>query len=211
MSEVRIGDKLLSVTPAGDYVFSPVILFLDRNPKEQRQFYTLHLDSGHSLTLTPEHLVYSAPDSKSEFGTVFARYIQEGDLLLVHSSIAELVPRRVVRVEVEIHTGVYAPLTAAGNLVVDNVLASCYAVVDSGSLAHAVFAPIRWYESTRQFLNGIAQSYSVEKDKSKRLQKKRRSEEDDDDGTVTQSGIHWYADLLYSIAEWVIPSHLVEQ
>lgn len=191
MTELQIGDKILSVTPEGDYVFSPVILFLDRNPGEQRQFYTIRLDSGHSLTLTPEHLLYSAPDGMSDFNTVFARSIQEGDLLLVHSSKAELVPQRVVQVEVDIHTGVYAPLTTAGNLVVDNVLASCYAIVDSGNLAHSVFAPIRWYESTRQLLNGIS-SHSGAK-------------------TVPpQTGIHWYADMLYSIGEWLVPGHLAE-
>ena len=204
MSELRVGDRVLSVTPSGDYIFSPVLLFLDRDPTEQRQFYTIHLDSGHSITLTPEHLLYSAtPDLKSEFSTVFARSIQEGDLLLVHSSLGKLIPQRVVRVEVEIHTGVYAPLTEGGNLVVDNVLASCYAVVDSGSLAHVVFAPIRWYESTRQFFNGIVPGHS---DISSNRLEKRNS----DDAAVPQTGIHWYADILYSIAEWVIPSHLAE-
>ena len=194
------------MTPGGDYVFSPVILFLDRNPKEQRQFYTIHLDSGNSITLTPEHLLYSGQGGlKSEFGTVFARSVQEGDMLLVHSSMGELVPQRVVQVEVDIHTGVYAPLTAAGNLVVDNVLASCYAVVDSASLAHFVFAPIRWYESTRQFFNGIVVPSYSDKSSNNRLEKRNSDTE------VAQNGIHWYADMLYSIAEWVIPGHLAEQ
>ena len=207
MSELRVGDRVLSVTPEGDYVFSPVILFLDRNPEEQRQFYTIHLDSGHSLTLTPEHLVHSATaDSRSAEGfvPVFARSIQEGDLLLVHSSRAVLVPQRVVRVEVEINTGVYAPLTTAGNLVVDNVLASCYALVDSASLAHSVFAPVRWYESARQLLNGLIPSYYGSEEK--RLDKRSSLEE-----LSPQNGIHWYADILYSIAEWAIPSRLAEQ
>ena len=40
--------------------------------------------------------------------------------------------------------GAFVPLTADGNIVVEGVLASCYASFDHG-LAHFVMTPMQWY------------------------------------------------------------------
>ena len=54
LSELKIGDSVLSVNSvSGELEFSPIILFLDRDPNEARQFFTIQTESGHSLTLTP--------------------------------------------------------------------------------------------------------------------------------------------------------------
>ena len=180
LSELQIGDTVLSVNSAsGELEFSPVILFLDREPTEVRQFYSLLTENGHSLTLTPEHLIYShfAEDAiQAEFEAVYAKDVQEGDFVLVSTGRGDLERVRVIQVEMRVLTGVYAPLTSAGNLVVDNVVASCYAVVDSQNIAHAAFAPLRW--ASHLYTNEIT------------------------------TGIHWYARALYSIAEVVMPRHL---
>ena len=181
LSDLNIGDTVLSVNSAsGELEFSPVILFLDREPTEVRQFYSLLTENGHSLTLTPEHLIFShfAEDaSQAEFEAVYAKDVQEGDFVLVSTGKGQLEKVRVTQVEMRVLTGVYAPLTSAGNLVVDNVVASCYAVVDSQNIAHAAFAPLRW----------ASHLYTTNE--------------------IT-TGIHWYARALYSIAEVVMPRHL---
>ena len=61
LSELKIGDSVLSVNSvSGELEFSPIILFLDRDPNEVRQFFTIQTESGHSLTLTPTHLIYTS-------------------------------------------------------------------------------------------------------------------------------------------------------
>jgi len=61
LSQLKVGDSVLSVNSAsGELEFSPIILFLDRDPKETRQFLTIQTESGHSLTLTPTHLIYTS-------------------------------------------------------------------------------------------------------------------------------------------------------
>ena len=49
-----IGDLVLSVnSDSGESEFSPIILFLDRNPNKAHQFFIIQTESGHSMTLTP--------------------------------------------------------------------------------------------------------------------------------------------------------------
>ena len=180
LTDLHIGDEVLSVNSAtGELEFSPVILFLDRDAQDTRQFYTLKTENGHSLTLTPSHLIYSHFEEHADladYEAVYAKDVQEGDFVLVSTGRGDLERARVTQVDLRVLTGVYAPLTAAGNLVVDNVVASCYAVVDSQAIAHAAFAPLRWLSHV--YTNDLT------------------------------DGIHWYARALYGIAETVMPSHL---
>ena len=49
--------------------------------------------------------------------------------------------------------GAYVPITRQGNIVVDGILASCYASVDH-DLSHIAIAPIQWYSEIIEFLFG---------------------------------------------------------
>ena len=50
-------------------------------------------------------------------------------------------------------TGAYVPLTNTGNIVVDGVLASCYASFDH-DLAHFGIKPMQWYPEIIQWIFG---------------------------------------------------------
>ena len=196
LSELKIGDSVLSVNSvSGELEFSPIILFLDRDPNEARQFFTIQTESGHSLTLTPTHLIYTSSgevNNPKSLNTVYAKDVREGDFILVHDGHGLLKAVRVIDVGVTVATGVYAPLTAAGNIVVDNVVASCYAVIDSQNIAHAAFAPLRWWSYVSDPFGASAMS----------------SKEVSNEIDSKDAGIHWYAKALYSLAEIVLPSHL---
>ena len=49
--------------------------------------------------------------------------------------------------------GAYTPVTKEGNIVVDGVLASCYAYSDH-VLAHIVMTPIRWFPQMMEWIFG---------------------------------------------------------
>ena len=51
--------------------------------------------------------------------------------------------------------GLYAPLTRQGNIVVDSVVASCYALVNNHEMAHMSFAPIRWFSYVNEWFFGL--------------------------------------------------------
>ncbi|KAG7294861.1 hypothetical protein JYU34_022760, partial [Plutella xylostella] len=136
------GDQVLAVDATGKVVYSEVLTFLDRDPSARRRFVRVTAESGAVLTLTPSHLLLlAAPDA---FRSAFAADVVPGDVVLTRGSGAVLVPSRVVAVDYVELKGVYAPLTSEGTILVDDVLASCYAVVASHGAAHGALAPLRW-------------------------------------------------------------------
>ena len=51
------------------------------------------------------------------------------------------------------YVGTYVPLTMDGNIVVDGVLASCYASIDH-DLAHFGMIPMRWFPTMAKWIFG---------------------------------------------------------
>ena len=57
--------------------------------------------------------------------------------------------------------GAYVPMTTEGNIMVDGVLASCYASADH-DLAHLSMAPLRWFPEMTNWMfgqDGVFPSY----------------------------------------------------
>jgi len=62
---------------------------------------------------------------------------------------AQFNPVKVVRVEKLELTGLYCPLVGSGSFLADGILVSCYASVDSQTLAHLSMAPLRLWHQLR--------------------------------------------------------------
>ena len=202
MSEVRLGDRVQSVDSLGNIVYSEVLMFLDREPEERMQFIVVTGEDGSKLTLTPSHLVFTGRTDCEELECMEASYagnLAPGDTIVVTRGQTEAGVKvtRVASVSVTSSTGVFAPLTRSGNLVVDGVLASCYAVIDSQTVAHVAFLPVRWYYSLKSGAASLLRSVHI------------LSEAVPRSLSVIPSGVHWYPDLLYSLARTIMPSHLV--
>ena len=56
--------------------------------------------------------------------------------------------------------GAYVPLIEDGNILVDGVLASCYASFDHG-LAHLTMTPMQWYPEIIEWIIGVDSGYSA--------------------------------------------------
>ncbi|XP_011163557.1 sonic hedgehog protein A [Solenopsis invicta] len=206
LDEVRLGDRIAALDSHGDVVYSDVIAFLDRSPSERRQFIRLTTESGRVLTLTPAHLV--PVEGRS---SVFAASVQPGDRILVSdvdaASAANEVDSRlrwdsVVEAKLVLEEGVYAPLTMEGTLLVDDVVASCYAIVNSQSVAHYSFLPLRiWHSITAFFLQRL--------DEPQHFAKYSNASRAEPTTEGEQLGIHWYASMLYSLASYVLPSKML--
>lgn len=184
----------------GTLEYSEVILFLDRNTEERREFLRIHTISGRTLTLTPTHMLLKG-NITSPQETIFAERLKVEDVILVKDLNNSLVEDVVDRIELVLLTGVYAPLTKTGTLLVNNFAVSCYAVVDSQSIAHWSFAPVRLIVNIRE---GFGRLWHII------VKPMTGWELNSKSNYVPSNGEYWYAKTLYSIAKYLIPSHLNE-
>ena len=56
--------------------------------------------------------------------------------------------------------GAYVPLTTEGNIIVDDILASCYASANH-ELAHFAMTPIIWFPETLKWIFGEGNGFST--------------------------------------------------
>lgn len=205
ISELRIGEKVLARDPrTNKLVYSEVILFLDYDPTQKRQFLTIELASRRTLTITPTHLVLTG--NSKNIRTVFAENIKVGDVLLVSDSNNNMIEDSVIGIKGVIRTGVYAPLTDIGTVVVNDVVVSCYATIDSQSLADWSFLPLRLALNVEK---AFVRLWDI-------LSKPLGAWSSNSVISVTSSrtipvGVHWYAKMLYTMGDYLVPSHLREE
>lgn len=214
LEEVQLGERIAALDSYGNVVYSEVIAFLDRSPSERRQFISLTTESGRVLTLTPAHLVPVEGQA-----SVFAAKVQPGDRILVSGAATSAIDNQVedqvkndlrwdsvVEAKLVLEEGVFAPLTTEGTLLVNDVVASCYAVVDSQSVAHYAFLPLRIWHSVASF-------FVQRPTEAPRYPEVRQEAELGSNQTITatptQEGVHWYASLLYSLSSYVLPSKML--
>lgn len=181
MRDLRPGDRVLaSWSPDGSTapVYSPVLSFLDRRLSAAKTFYEIGTRAGLNISLTAAHLIFvtdcaglSRP-GPAGLRTVFASEVRPGQCVL--TARGHGTPSPVTFVQQRSGGGLYAPLTRSGSIVVDGVLASCYAALDSHGLAHWVLAPLRFFYS----LMGPSEAQS--------------------------DGLHWYPRLLQRLGRTLL-------
>ena len=174
--ELKIGDKVEVVNQSGHIAYSEVMMFADFKPNA---LHVLHVvietkKPAKRLTLTPMHLIFTVENNNTgtQFKAKRAASVSLGEYVLV-SQDGRLLPSRVEKVSTIEVNGTVAPITVEGNIVVDGVLASCYAVIQDHNIAHLAFGPLR-------FLHNYVPS----------LRNK---------DSPINSGMHWYADMLMGL------------
>nr|CAD7200755.1 unnamed protein product [Timema douglasi] len=211
LADVRVGDHILSLDRAtGRLSYSEVILFLDRDPEQRREFLRITTTSGRSLTVTPSHLLMIANKRNTSViahelntKTIFADQVKVGDYILVHGHdrLSSTGLDKVQEVLPVLRRGVYAPLTREGTVVVNGVVASCYAVVNNPSLAHLALAPVRIYANLRDGVLRVLLALS-------RPLSGRPNRQPARPDTVPV-GVHWYANMLYTFSRYVLPAQML--
>ncbi|XP_076602454.1 indian hedgehog B protein-like isoform X3 [Chaetodon auriga] len=151
--DLHPGDRVLASSTTdgrGPLLYSPVLSFLDRQPNVTKIFYVIGTNTGLNITLTAAHLIFVTDCTGGlRLRTVFASEVRPGQCVLTSQGKVGSHPSLsiVTSVEEQRSAGLYAPLTQHGSIVVNGVLASCYAAVDNHHLAHWVLAPLRFFYS----------------------------------------------------------------
>ncbi|KFQ34497.1 Indian hedgehog protein, partial [Merops nubicus] len=176
---LRPGQRVLAMDGAGRPTYSDFLAFLDKEPRALTSFHVIETrEPPRHLALTPTHLLFVAahawaPAAPGILAT--PALPQPGGVARATGGWRALVLGAGDRRDV----GAYAPLTRHGTLVVDGVVASCFALVQEQHLAQLAFWPLRLYHS----LVGWPGPQG--------------------------DGVHWYSGLLYRLGRLVLPPHSV--
>ena len=219
MDHLKPGDKVFSVDPKGLIVQDKILGFMDirrdiySGKQASRGFISIATETGHIVRLTQNHLIYTTKlsfggnstasntvPSISESTVIFAGNVKKGDHIFVNEpSNASVRPSKVINVDhVAMTSGAYAPLTRQGTILVEGTVTSCYAVIESHSIAHAVITPLRYYYMLRDWI-----SYGTY---SENLDPNNRNVSQDHDSST--EGVLPYTKFLYKIGFNLLPSSI---
>lgn len=182
--DLKVNDRVKAIAPeTGEIMTDKVYMFLDRQVDSTQSFVVIDIE-GHSrqLELTSHHLIYAVVDDNVEFQDVepiFAQELTESHYIFIHSN-GKLHRQKVSSINHVVKKGFLAPVTFSGNIVVDGVVCSCYALVDH-QLAHTAMAPARWFHEIYYLLANESHFYV--------------------------DGVHWYGGMLSSIFFFLLPAN----
>ncbi|XP_012661955.1 sonic hedgehog protein [Otolemur garnettii] len=219
VKDLRPGDRVLAADSQGQLLYSDFLTFLDRDDSAKKVFYVIETrEPRERLLLTAAHLLFVAPHNDSAAGlppggapgrrALFASRVRPGQRVYVvaeRNGDRRLLPASVHSVTLrEEATGAYAPLTAQGTILINRVLASCYAVIEEHSWAHQAFAPFRLAHA---LLAALAPARTDRGGDSQggggsRVPLPAPGEAD----APGAAGVHWYSRLLYQIGIWLLDS-----
>uniref|UniRef100_A0A8C9F8G6 SHH protein n=2 Tax=Pavo cristatus TaxID=9049 RepID=A0A8C9F8G6_PAVCR len=194
VKDLSPGDRVLAADADGQLLYSDFLTFLDREDGSRKLFYVIETRQPRArLLLTAAHLLFVAPQHNQSEATgptsgqaLFASNVRPGQRIYVLGEGGrQLLPASVHSVSLrEEASGAYAPLTTQGTILINRVLASCYAVIEEHSWAHWAFAPFRLVQG---LLAALCPDGAIPTT-----------------ATTTTTGIHWYSRLLYRIGSWVL-------
>jgi len=133
VTDVKPGDmlKAWSMTQSRE-IFSPFTGYSHHDAEAYAAYIEMFTATEKSIKMTSTHLMAKLnTEGQTEF--VHAQEIEVGDRVLTTEGV-----ETVARLEESIEKGVYSPLTVEGTVIVNNVVASCYANYNSHAVAHMV-------------------------------------------------------------------------
>lgn len=154
MHDLQVNDEVM----VGENTFSKVVSFLHRIEHIDAEFIRIHYEplqgvnprtttTGNYITITPKHLIETRNGESTSFSYIPAFEVKPNDLLKYHDRIdGNMEYVRVTRVESvrRDESGIYAPLTESGTLIVDRIHVSCFSMVKSHRLAELVYKAANW-------------------------------------------------------------------
>lgn len=148
MEDVRLGDELQCQDG-----FSPVIAMLHRSGTKMT-YLRIHHEHG-SLAVSADHLVYTCHAQTGTGARVWrwapAARLRCGDMMSM-----DMEATLVLNISISMESGVFAPLTLNGTLLVDGILCSCFSPPQDLSLSHELchraMLPLRLWHMARSTL-----------------------------------------------------------
>ena len=185
IKDLKLGDKVQAADEEGNVVYSDFLLFMDQDTQTRRLFYVIETtEPKRKLRVTAAHLIFIINSTEnSEMSITYASKVKPGHkVFVIDDTVGKLKAVTVERIHTEEFHSSFAPLTAHGTILVDQVLTSCYAVIVSHKWAHWAFAPLQLsYRFMSLFVPGGGSNITCQVD-----------------------GVHWYSKMLFHVGTWLL-------
>ena len=168
MSEVVIGDRILTVNNKGEQVFSDVVFLPHGANQERTTFTVVTTESGRDLKMTANHILPAGPcTTPSALSVIAASQVKVGDCVQTVSG-----REQVVSVDKVEGKGIYTVIAMEELIVVNGIIATPYGGVNPTlaniyynmhRLAYATFkqTSVRWMQDTTEMVWGVLSTLSV--------------------------------------------------
>lgn len=177
VGSLEIGDHVKTLDKNGQLTNTDVVMMMDLSDQESL-FLNITTSSDKNLRVSGTHLI-SIPNGEFKF----AKELYRGDTIMTYDSKTQMQTEDTIKsILIEPVSGYAAPLTMSGTLLVENILLSNYALLESHDLAHSVMAPVRWWytinSEMRQVIpSSVSNSLEIEKQ---------------------LNGTHWFPGMLHA-------------
>ncbi|XP_046353878.1 uncharacterized protein LOC124133516 isoform X2 [Haliotis rufescens] len=153
MKNVRVGDRVLSLTDNGKIDYSEVYLIIHSDEYRMNNYINIST-TKHHIQSSHDHHVYLVSGGTKH--TVPAAQVKLADRVLIYNHEKTLFEEEVVTgLSTSTEIGAFAPFTMSGTIVVNGVLASCYVDCVPPRWAHPLLWPVRQlYSLSSQYQPG---------------------------------------------------------
>lgn len=146
LSEIEIGEEVLAFD-GFQPTYESLYDFIHAEKSHTYEFLRLtainpQRNSTSTIEMTSRHLIFRY----GEKNAVHASNIRLNDQLMFIDG-TDVIPARVINVEVVHSQGFYAPLTGSGTIILNGFVASNYAEVKNHDMAHLIMQPYRWWRT----------------------------------------------------------------
>lgn len=164
VGSLEIGDQVRTLDNNGKLTNTDIIMMMDISDQEHL-FLNITTNSSKNIRVSGTHLV-GTPMGQFKF----AKEFYTGDSIITYDSHSSSQIEDVIKsILIEPIKGYAAPLTMSGTLLIENILISNYALLESHDLAHSVMAPVRWWYTINNEMqnmvpgNPLAEGLQIEK------------------------------------------------
>uniref|UniRef100_A0AC34FM20 Hint domain-containing protein n=1 Tax=Panagrolaimus sp. ES5 TaxID=591445 RepID=A0AC34FM20_9BILA len=133
MDEIKVGEWIKSGDSTnGETGYSKVNSWIHRKPDFDAEFLKFSLENGQELKISKKHFIYKGDcktvntSNVNNYQMVYAENVTIHDCLFTINEKDEFIETRISKIEIIQEKGIYAPLTENGNLIVNDIFASCY-------------------------------------------------------------------------------------
>ncbi|GMR33589.1 hypothetical protein PMAYCL1PPCAC_03784, partial [Pristionchus mayeri] len=165
MDELVKTDWVLAASETEQLVYVPVEFWLHRVPAQEADFNEFETSNGRVIKLTDKHYIYKGDCSRVTDARVPYKFlprvavtadeVRAGDCLFTLGADKEMHEVRVVRTAKVRQTGIYAPMTSNGRILVNGVHASCHNIVQEHTTGLALFEYVTMINDVYDAIFGV--------------------------------------------------------